>query len=89
MLTVLHRYNGGSTEVVYEAIEVCKQESATRAKSGEREFDLHVTLAPDHPAQSVTIPISSGPRLISDGSHIPDCAIVMNQHGKTVAKYDL
>lgn len=85
MFTVLHRTN--NVEILYPCIEILRQRMPLGGipPGGVPEPGLYLTLVPGHAAKSIFLPESK----CGMAGQEPDCVIVMNDNGKTVAKYDL
>lgn len=82
MFTVLHKYDDGVETLVPNVSEVTKIKSPTRVSDDGPEWDILIC----RDGGAITIPIVRN-RIKS--VRFEPCLIVMNDNGKTVAKYDL
>lgn len=87
MFTALH-HNQIGTEVLYpvlEAVLYSGREATGGPGAPGHERGVHLTLVPGHPAKTVFIPALRAADAGDDESFVA----IMNDNGKTVAKYKL
>lgn len=88
MFTALHRDQRG-TEVLYPVIEAVLFSGRELTGAQGQERGVHLTLAPGHTAKTVFLPMQINKSGDANSGDEEAFVIIMNDNGKTVAKYRL